>query len=129
MVAKCLGNGRGILGIWLAGGLLALSGALCHAELATAYPREGGDYVYLTRAYGRLAGYLFGWSQLAVVRPGDIALMAFIFARYSQTLYAPTDHSPLIYAAAAIVVLTVINILGGEETDLARKPKSAALKR
>lgn len=112
LVAKCLGSEPGVLAIWLAGGLLALTGALCYAELATTYPREGGDYVYLTRAYGRWAGYLFGWSQLAVVRPGDIALMAFIFARYAQTLYAPFADSRLFYAAAAIVVLTVINILG-----------------
>ena len=85
---------------------------MCYAELATAYPREGGDYVYLTRAYGRWSGYMFGWSQLAIVRPGDIALMAFIFARYFQTLYAPFTGSGLIYAAGAIVVLTAINILG-----------------
>ena len=89
IVAKSLGSGPGLMLVWLAGGLLALTGALCYAELATAYPREGGDYVYLTRAYGRWPGYMFGWSQLAIVRPGDIALMAFIFARYAQTLYAP----------------------------------------
>ncbi|MDI6855152.1 MAG: amino acid permease [Deltaproteobacteria bacterium] len=111
-VAGCLGSESGLLAIWLAGGLLALTGALCYAELATAYPRQGGDYVYLTRAYGRWAGYMFGWSQLAVVRPGDIALMAFIFARYAQTLHAPLDNSGLFYAAAAIALLTGINILG-----------------
>ncbi len=112
IVAKCLGSGPALMFAWLAGGVLALTGALCYAELATAYPREGGDYVYLTRAYGRWPGYMFGWSQLAIVRPGDIALMAFIFARYAQTLYAPFDHSGLFYAATAIAVLTVINILG-----------------
>lgn len=112
IVAKCLGSGPGLMLVWLAGGFLALTGALCYAELATTYPREGGDYVYLTRAYGRWPGYMFGWSQLAIVRPGDIALMAFIFARYAQTLYAPFGHSGLIYAASAIVLLTVINILG-----------------
>ena len=82
LVAKCLGSGMGVMLIWLAGGVLALIGALCYAELATTYPREGGDYIYLTRAYGLWPGYMFGWTQLAVVRPGDIALMAFIFARY-----------------------------------------------
>jgi len=112
LVAKCVGSGPGLMGIWLAGGLMALTGALCYAELATTYPQEGGDYVYLTRAYGRWTGYMFGWSQLAVVRPGDIALMAFIFARYAQTLYAPFTDSRPFYAAAAIVVLTGINILG-----------------
>jgi len=111
-VAQCLGSAPGILGLWLLGGFLALAGALCYAELATAIPREGGDYVYLTRAYGPWVGFLFGWSQLAVVRPGDIALMAFIFARYAQKLYPLAGYSQPFYAGAAVVVLTVTNILG-----------------
>jgi basic amino acid/polyamine antiporter, APA family len=110
-VAQSLGSGSLVMLLWLAGGFLALTGALCYGELATAYPQAGGDYVFLTRAYGPWAGYLFGWSQLAVVRPGDITLMAFIFARYAQTLYNPFGDSRLFYAAAAIVVLTLINLL------------------
>ncbi len=111
-VAQCLGSPTGVLGVWLLGGFLALAGALCYAELATAIPKEGGDYVYLTRAYGPWVGFLFGWSQLAVVRPGDIALMAFIFARYAQKLYPLANYNQSIYAGAAVVVLTAINILG-----------------
>jgi len=111
-VASCMGGGKGILAIWLAGGLLALTGALCYAELATAYPQEGGDYVYQSRAYGSWAGYLFGWSQLVIIRPGDIALMAFVFARYAMTLYAPYKNMLPVYAAIAVAVLTAINILG-----------------
>ncbi len=114
-VAGCMGGWSGIMGIWLVGGLLALAGALCYAELATAYPRQGGDYVYLSRAYGGWAGYLFGWSQLAIIRPGDIALLAFVFGRYAQTLYAPFENVRPFYAAAAIVVLTTINVLGVRE--------------
>src|SRR5262245_65911562 len=52
---------------WGVGGLLSLNGALCYAELATTYPRTGGDIVYLSRAYGRWAGFLFGWVQLSVI--------------------------------------------------------------
>jgi amino acid transporter len=111
-VAACMGGGFGILGIWLVGGLLALTGAICYAELATAYPREGGDYVYQTRAFGSLVGYLFGWSQVVIIRPGDIALMAFVFARYASTLYAPFENMLPIYAPLAVAVLTGINILG-----------------
>jgi amino acid transporter len=114
-VAGCMGGWKGILGIWLAGGLLALTGALCYAELATAYPHQGGDYVYQSRAYGSWAGYLFGWSQMVIIRPGDIALMAFVFARYAATLYAPYKVMLPGYAAAAVIVLTVINILGVKE--------------
>jgi len=114
-VAGCMGGWASLLGIWLLGGLLALAGALCYAELATAWPQAGGDYVYLSRAYGSWAGYLFGWSQLVIIRPGDIALMAFVFARYAQTLYAPFENGRPLYAAAAVVVLTAINILGIRE--------------
>ena len=59
-VAKGTSCWWGFLGIWLAGGLLSLSGAIGYAELATAYPEEGGDYVYLSRAYGRWAGFQIG---------------------------------------------------------------------
>ena len=115
-VANAAGGWWGVLLIWLVGGLLSLFGALAYAELATAYPREGGDYVYLTRAYGRWAGFLFGWIQLAVVRPGDITLMAFAFGTYAITLYNPLaksfPHMEQIYACAAVAILTAINVLG-----------------
>jgi basic amino acid/polyamine antiporter, APA family len=131
-VAKGSSHWSIFLGIWAVGGLISLCGALGYAELATAYPNEGGDYVYLSRAYGRWAGFLFGWLQMAVVRPGDIAAMAFIFARYARMIYDPfpnaivpynllhfkaldvdpVNWSHLIYAAAAVIILTGINILG-----------------
>jgi amino acid transporter len=119
-VAKGVHCWWGVLAIWLAGGLLSLFGALGYAELASAYPQEGGDYVYLSRAYGRWAGYLFGWIQLTIVRPGDIAVMAFAFAMYARTIYDPLanyqfSYSQRIYAAIAVVILTAINILGVKE--------------
>lgn len=114
-VASCMNGWKGILGVWLAGGFFALTGALCYAELATAYPNEGGDYVYQTRAYGQWAGYLFGWSQLVIIRPGDIALLSFVFARYASTIYSPFPNTILLYAGLAILLLTVINILGVKE--------------
>src|SRR4030042_391271 len=118
-IAKGAGCWWGVLAIWVVGGLISLFGALGYAELATASPREGGDYVYLSRAYGPWAGFLFGWGQLAIIRPGDIAIMAFAFATYARTIYDPLaaypEYSPRALAAAAVVVLTVINILGVKE--------------
>src|SRR3954462_14276275 len=66
------------LAIWALAGVLSLVGAFCFAELASTYPRSGGEYVYLTRAYGPLAGFLFAWAQLAVIRTaGSIAALAY----------------------------------------------------
>ncbi len=119
-VAKGAGAWWGVLAIWMVGGLLSLFGALGYAELASAYPREGGDYVYLGRAYGPWAGFLFGWIQLVVVRPGDIAVMAFAFAMYARTIYDPFAgtsfaYGQQFYAVAAVVVLTLINAAGVRE--------------
>jgi APA family basic amino acid/polyamine antiporter len=119
-IARSVQNWWGVPLLWITGGLLSLAGALCYAELATTYPRAGGDFVYLSRAYGRWAGFLFGWIQLVIVRPGDIALMAFIFARYARQLYDPLAGAKgwyaqamyLVYACAAVVVLTLINLAG-----------------
>jgi len=118
-IAKGAGSWWGVLAIWTVGGLLSLCGALGYAELATAYPKEGGDYVYLSRAYDPWAGFLFGWGQLAIIRPGDIAIMAFAFATYARTIYDPLaahpEYSQRIFAAAAVVILTAINIVGVKE--------------
>src|SRR5581483_3449614 len=60
------------LGLWIAGGLLSLAGALVYAELATTYPRCGGEYNYLSRAFGRGLGFLYAWAQLSVIQTGSI---------------------------------------------------------
>lgn len=102
------------LGAWALGGVLALIGALCFAELASAYPRSGGEYVYLTRAFGPWLGYLFAWAQLGVIRTGNIALLGYFFATYADRLWDIEMGSWGIanLAALSIVVLTLINVLG-----------------
>ncbi len=119
-IAKGVGSWWQVLAIWAVGGLLSLFGAFGYAELATAYPGEGGDYVYLTRAYGRWAGFLFGWLQLVVVRPGDIAIMAFAFATYAAEIYMPSAKIgpfsiQVVYGCAATILLTIVNILGVQQ--------------
>jgi amino acid transporter len=114
-IAKGTGSPVALLGLWVLGGILSLCGALSYAELASAYPEEGGDYVYLSRAYGPWAGFLFGWAQMAIVRPGDIAVMAFAFATYARTIFDPlpgSGQAQVWYAVGATVLLTLINVLG-----------------
>lgn len=116
-VAGGVDSAWALMGLWLLGGVISFCGAMGYAELATAYPRAGGDYVYLTKAYGRWAGFLFGWLQLLVVRPTDIATMAFAFAAYAQAMYDPWDGghpewTPRLYATIPVVILTLVNVLG-----------------
>jgi basic amino acid/polyamine antiporter, APA family len=128
VVAANVSGQWGLIGVWILGGLLSLAGALCYAELATAYPKEGGDYVYLNEAFGPRCGFLFAWAQLWVVRPGSIGAMAFVFARYANQLRPIGDgpHALAIYAAAAVIALTALNLLGVRTGKWAQNSLSAA---
>jgi APA family basic amino acid/polyamine antiporter len=112
LVAEHAGSISVALIAWVAGGLVSLLGALCYAELASTYPNTGGDYHYLTRAFGWRLGFLFAWARLAVVQTGAIALLAFVLGDYAaEVLRLGSWGSPLC-AAAIVVVLTATNIVG-----------------
>ena len=98
--------------IWVLGGLVALDGALCYAELAATYPGSGADYLYLGRAYGPAVGFLFAWTRLAVILTGSIAALAYVFADYAVALLDFHPQSAAWFASAAVVVLTIFNVLG-----------------
>ena len=121
------------LGVWVAGGLLAIVGAFCFAELSTTYPRSGGEYVYLTRAFGSWAGFLFAWGQLLIIRTGaSMVAVAYVFADFTMRLAKADTEGPyysLIYTAMAllpIVVLTITNILGVRAGKLTQNTLTAA---
>ena len=111
MIAANTGREDVFLLAWLAGGVISVIGALCYAELATAYPHTGGDYHYLTRAFGkRWASFL--WSRMTIIQPGSIAMLAFVFGDYLSNIL-PMGHSAhSLYAALSVVILTVMNLLG-----------------
>jgi amino acid transporter len=101
---------------WVLGGAVSLAGALCYAELSTAYAHAGGDYHFLQRAYGRAVAFLFGWARYAVITTGSIALLAFVFGDYLAQVaplgaLAPAWSSAL-YAGAAVLVLGLLNLHG-----------------
>jgi amino acid transporter len=100
------------LSLWAAGGLLSLAGALVYAELATTYPRCGGEYNYLSRAYGSWVGFLYAWSQLSVIQTGSIGAIAFVAAESAAALFGwPAATHPWL-ASTAVVVLTALNMAG-----------------
>ena len=114
LIAKSIAQPVWLIGVWITGGIISLIGAVCYAELATTYPEEGGDYVFLTRAYGRKTGFLFAWAGFWLIKPANIGAIAFIFARYAQqVLPLQLDGNEFItYAIAAVVLLTIFNING-----------------
>jgi len=111
-IAAYLSSPLLVLAAWVAGGLLALCGGLCYAELAASFPKSGGDYVYLRESYGPAVGFLFGWTQLLVVRPGSIAGIAFIFAEYAAHFFPLSLWGVRAVAIAAILLLTALNLRG-----------------
>ena len=100
------------VGVWVLGGVLSFCGALCYAELATTYPSNGGDYEYLSRAFGRPVGFLFSWAQLTTVLSGSIGAMAYAFADYGVKLWSLPVSFTALLAVSAIVALTLVNLLG-----------------
>jgi amino acid transporter len=118
VVAELIAAPEWMFGAWLAGGLVSVIGALCYAELASAYPHAGGDYHFLGRAYGRSLSFLFAWARFAVTTTGSIALLAFIFGDYLQLLLPLPELSArlgaAVYAAAIVLLLTRVNLHGAQ---------------
>jgi len=112
MVAQFAGSGFNYLALWLLGGGLTLTGALCYAELATAFPHAGGEYHFLSRAYGRGAALMFAWARCTVIQTGAIALVAFVYGDYAQGIVPLGSTGPAIHAGIIILIFTGINIAG-----------------
>lgn len=112
LVAAAAGDAAVMIGAWVAGGLISLVGALCYAELASTYPQAGGDYRYLTRAFGKRLGFLYGWARLSVIQTGSIAVLSFVFGDYASEILRLGPYSSAIYAAAIVVIITVVQWIG-----------------
>jgi APA family basic amino acid/polyamine antiporter len=121
LVAGAAGSEAAFLLVWLLGGLLSITGALCYAELAAAFPSAGGDYHFLSRAFGRRVGFLYAWARLAVIQTGSLALLAFLFGDYAAAIFPLGPQGPALYAAAAVIALTLLNwvhVRGGTGSQL-----------
>jgi APA family basic amino acid/polyamine antiporter len=112
LVAANVTSETGALLLWVTGGAISLVGALCYAELTSTYPHTGGDYHYLTRAYGKSLSFLFVWSRMTVIQTGSVALLAFVFGDYASQLLRLGQFSPSIYAALVVISLTSLNMVG-----------------
>lgn len=112
LVAQHAGSEAMYLALWCAGGLVMLVGALCYAELGSAYPGAGGEYLYLTRAWGPRVGLMFAWARCTVIQTGAIAVVAYIYGDYANRLLSLGAYGPAAHAAISVVALTALNMVG-----------------
>ena len=108
-VAKLLPQPGWFCAAWLAGGVLALAGALANAELGAMFPRAGGNYVYLRAAYHPMAGFLVGWLSFFAIFAGTVATLALGFTISLGSFVTLGPTSKIIVAIAVIWVATIVN--------------------
>jgi APA family basic amino acid/polyamine antiporter len=105
----------GMLLVWLLSGVLTFFGALVCAELASAFPRTGGVYVFLKETYGPAAGFLWGWAMFWCMHSGIVAAIAVVLARYVGFFVPLGDGGVRIVAIGAILILSIINVIGVQQ--------------
>jgi amino acid transporter len=115
IVAANVGTEFMFILVWILGGLITLVGALCYAELSAAHPHAGGEYHFLSRAYGKSVAMMFGWARCTVIQTGAIAAVAFMLGDYAAQIAPLGPFGPAIYAALSVITLTAVNIVGSVE--------------
>ena len=113
-VAARLGEPGPVLLAWVLGGIIALFGALTISELAAAMPRSGGVFAYLLEGFGSLPAFLFGWSELTVIRASALGAIATIFAEYLGYFVKLSPEQVRHVAAVAVLVVGAINYVGAK---------------
>ncbi len=112
LVAANVGSEGAFIGLWLLGGLITIAGALCYAELGSMHPHAGGEYHFLTRAYGQSVGLFFAWARGTVIQTGAIAAVAFVFGEYANQLIPLGSYGTSVYAVLGVIAVTAVNLVG-----------------
>jgi len=112
LVARELKSVAAIFAVWIFGGVISFFGALACAELGTALPFTGGQYVFLRESYGPLIGFLYGWSMFTVARSAQIAWLAVTLALYVSYFVPLSAFTSKVLGLVALAVFTAINYRG-----------------
>ena len=115
IVAGAVQSNSMLVAVWVAGGIFSIIGALCYAELATAFPSAGGEYHFIQKAFGRSVAFLYGWARMTVIVAGSIAVFAYLFGDYFSRVVNLGAHSSALWAAFIVVALTAVNYIGIRE--------------
>jgi basic amino acid/polyamine antiporter, APA family len=112
LVAQFTQDPGWLITVWILGAAVSFTGALCYAELSSAHPHIGGDYHFLTLAYGRQLSFLYAWTKATVINPGSIAMLAFVFSGSISRVLPMGPRSESLWALLVVAVLTASNLLG-----------------
>lgn len=112
---------------WLLGGAVSLCGAFVYAELAARHAHAGGEYTFLSRAFGVDTAFLFAWARMTVIQTGAIAAVAFVFGEYASEVLRLGENSTAIWAGIGVVALTALNFAGTLPSKTLQKVMGIAL--
>lgn len=103
---------QNIIGLWVLAGLFVYIGGLIYAELGTRLPKTGGEYVYISKAFGPVAGFIFGWAQLFIIRTSPAAGLAIVIVNYLETFVELNWISQTLISIAVILAIGLVNYIG-----------------
>lgn len=120
-----LGSGYWMLSVWIITAIATVAAAICYGELSSMYPKAGGQYAYMTEIFGKMTGFLYGWSLFTVIQTGTIAAVAVAFGKFTAYIFPSLNDAPPIYqngtfmitwvqvlAVGIVLLLTFINTKG-----------------
>lgn len=117
-VSRHLGSPGWLLLSWIAAGVMTVLAAVCYGELAAMFPEAGGQYIFLREAYGKLAGFLYGWTLFAVIQCGTIAAVGVAFAKFLGVFVPVISMNTILlqvgswkFTALQLVALVIIAIV------------------
>ena len=111
-IARQLPSLAAVISVWVVGGFLSVLGGLALAELGASLPNAGGLYIYIERAYGRFAGFVYGWMGLAIINSGSVATMAAGAGTYVASVAHLSTIQQKVFQVAILLLFTTINCLG-----------------
>jgi APA family basic amino acid/polyamine antiporter len=111
-IAQAVGSAGWLIAVWLISGFITLTAALSYGELSGMYPHAGGQYVYLREAFGKLYGFLYGWSFFAVIQTGTIAAVGVAFGKFAGYLSPQLGDENLLYGTADTFHISAAQVVG-----------------
>ncbi|UFH35477.1 APC family permease [Flavobacterium acetivorans] len=115
-MVRQLGSAGWLIAMWVLTGVTTVIAAVSYGELSAMFPKAGGQYVYIKEAYGKLVGFLYGWSFFAVIQTGTIAAVGVAFAKFTAYIFPSFSDTNILYefggfklnAAQIVSIITIV---------------------